>query len=1171
MFVAILLASLFEGTAKNHNFQASDAYSLPTTRRKFVKTRFFVLCALIYTILATCVVFLVLNRYHETALELLGADEARLVDSWLIPACQRTLAVISSSYYRELVLLLAFLCYDRDANTSISLAVLIAFLPTLGLSLVKQAVAGIPTGAEHTPYYLALDDDSFHFANEVCLLAAHFIMYLAWIKTLRVWFGEQDLFKMRYNLLADKYNRDMAHAAAEAAKQQKQRETLAAEVATSQQSALLRQPLIPESTEPTVTTPSQMPVLVSQTSSDRLDMTSRAHTAPAKIRKLSADGSGTQIMLSQFPEARKSVQNLVSSSLIRLDSRGQSVESTSMVSVYQQKIGTPTIIPIDDGTECFSYVGKTINLWTLVDRRRRLSFDGHSQPVSKIKPLVVPEGRFGLKARRLEGSLLDRTNLLISASWDGTIKLWEVETGHCLATIEGKMGGITAINTWDDNTKLIAGSSQGMIKGWDLQTHEQIGDSYQQSPMTVSAVGVWEDRSKFFAASFDGNAYVWNLTTRRCEKILKKHTKRILDAVLYDSDTRLITASEDTLLVIWDLEQGTVLRVLEGHSSPVHAVAVYGDSQRAISGSTDGQLIAWDIYTDNIAEFIVSSLDDHTAAIISIHVFEGGLNKMYTHSMDRKLRIWDMEANACEQTIDMPPPSEYDTPSLRSEPEIPLDILIAWDPRDGLALSSTILFIQNLGHFPTVSKSSAEFLTAFTAPSSPRFHIVLLDLGLPGLDDLDAHSVVAQLNAAGSKLVLLATAEMHSERGFPRIVESLKSTPGFMELTEKPLTELSLAKILHEVAGGLHSPAGPFAYSPGPLVRSPDPSRQHSASLPATAMANAVMRDRGAAPSPSPPTERRSSLPGSTLESQVQNMQERLSYVETLFACFVPVQFFEMISPKGRDRTQLGDAVVKSVTVLFSDIRDFSTMSESMAVSELMEFLNAYLAFAMPPIQENGGFVDKFIGDSIMALFSQDGTQQCISAVNCAISMMYHLDGLQDNGFTQVNTGIGINTGRMIIGLVGVETRMEPTVLGDAVNLASRLESLCKVYDSRVIISEYTREKMGRSAELYTMRELDFVAVKGKRLACRIYEILEAERREPQKGKRMLLKDGLWDKALHAFRKGDFSNALTLFGQCQAINPQDKPTKFYITRTQEAMAKGIDAQSWDSTHRLAAK
>jgi class 3 adenylate cyclase len=872
------------------------------------------------------------------------------------------------------------------------------------------------------------------------------------------------------------------------------------------------------------------------------------------VRKLSADSQAATPKLGQFPEVRKSVQNLVSAGLVSLEARGQSVDSSSMVSVYQQKIGTPTFIPFDDGTECFSYVGKSILLWNLKTREIQNSFVGHSQPVSKIKTVVVPESQYSpLKDRRMPGSPLVRANLLISASWDGTIKLWDIATAKCVATLEGNMGGITCINTYDNDTKLIAGSNQGLIKLWDLKTQQTIYDTYEQSPVTISAIGVWQDCSKFFAVSFDGCAYIWNLSSKRCEKILKKHKKRILDAQIYDSDTRLITASEDCTLGIWDLEKGTLLRTLEGHSSAVQVVAVYGDSQRAISGSTDGQLIAWDICTEDIAQFIVSSLDDHTAAIISIHVFEDGLNKMYTHSMDRKLRIWDMAANICEQTLDMPPTNDHES-SQKEDTDTPLNILVAWNPVDNLSLQSIIQFIKLQGHSLTVCKSREEFLLEFMAPNA-RYHIVFIDLELPVLTGLDTQPIVAHFNVTGAKLVLLTTPDVHILIDLPDVVGALKTTSGFMELTEKPLTELTLAKILHEVA---------FSIQPGEdwIGSRSGFSMDASSSDQSSNMEVAIRPAAGLEPP---------AFTEGTRKSQIQNLHDRLSYVENLFACFVPVQFFEMISPKGRDRTQLGDAVCRSVTVLFSDIRDFSTMSESMAVSELMEFLNAYLAFAMPPIQENGGFVDKFIGDSIMALFSQDGTQQCISAVNCAISMMYHLDGLQDNGFTQVNTGIGINTGRMIIGLVGVETRMEPTVLGDAVNLASRLESLCKVYDSRVIISEYTRERMGRSVELYTMRELDLVAVKGKKLACKIYEILEAERKEPHKGKRMLLKDGLWDRALASFRKGDFQQALALFDQCQTVYPQDRATKLYIQRCTDAMARGVDVLSWEPTHRLAIK
>lgn len=1126
----IVIASLFEGTAKNQNFNPSDAYSSPTRRQKFFKTRFFVGWVTFYTALLLIIAYVFANNWHLPLLDIWSAEDAQKIQSWILPASMRVTQVINASYFRELLLLFTLICYDQDARTSISMAVVISFLPTLAISLTSHALSILQhDNGMQLPSYLVLDEATFKFANFACLLAAHCIMYLSWIKTLHGWFAEQDLFKMRYNLLADKYQRDIAEAVA-------------------------ARPTAPQQPLPTISEP-QPTVVAPKASATEAKPVARAPVEPNRNNALAparrpanepkADPPGR---LSNLRNTRSSFQDLVSSTRINLDSRGQSMESSSLLSVAQLKIGTPTLIPVDDGLECFSYVGKTIALWDLHTLTVKKSFLGHREPVTKIKPVLLVGN--GLEARFLNGSVLPRVNLLISASWDGSIKLWNVETAECIATLSHEMGGITSINTYDNDTKIIAGSAQGKVALWDLNSHALIAEPFSLPPGTISAVGMWADQSKFFAASFDSCAYVWNVYTRKCENILKKHTKRILDAVLYDSDTRLISVSEDTLVIIWDLENGSLLRTLEGHSTAVNVVAVYGDSQRAVTGSSDGQLIAWDIYTEDIGQIIVSSLDDHTAAIISIHVFEGDLYKMYTHSMDRKLRVWDMAANICERIIEMP--------LANAEPELArtetnrLNVVVAWNPADGPAIDSTAQVIQNQGHSLTVCRSGQELQQQLTA-SSQDFHFAIVDLTLPQFTEDQAADILRLLNLQKTKVVLLITSDLTTDPHLSEIFELFKSASGFLEVAEKPLTELSLAKMLVEVADSV------------PEEVSASPSRGASRSNSHSSNEYAVIPRQGA----SYTTPNRAGRAES--EWDLQRMSDRLAYIETLFACFVPVEFFELISPKGRDRTQLGDAVCKSVTVLFSDIRDFSSMSETMAVSELMEFLNAYLAFAMPPIQENGGFVDKFIGDSIMALFSQDGTQQCISAVNCAISMMSHLDTLQDNGFTQVATGIGINTGRMIIGLVGVETRMEPTVLGDAVNLASRLESLCKVYDSRVIISQYTREKMGRSAELYTLRELDLVAVKGKKLACRIYEILEADRKESQKGKRMLLRDGLWDNALRTYRDGHWADALGLFEQCLQIWPMDKPSRLYIERCKTAINNGIDPRKWDSTNRLSSK
>jgi two-component system sensor histidine kinase ChiS len=207
---------------------------------------------------------------------------------------------------------------------------------------------------------------------------------------------------------------------------------------------------------------------------------------------------------------------------------------------------------------------------------------------------------------------------------------------------------------------------------------------------------------------------------------------------------------------------------------------------------------------------------------------------------------------------------------------------------------------------------------------------------------------------------------------------------------------------------------------------------------------------------------------------------------------FVPQEFLLMLEKASITDVQLGDQVQKYMTVLFVDIRSFTTLSEQMTPKENFDFLNNYLGFMEPVIRKHHGFIDKFIGDSIMALFGEKADD----AVRSALEMQERLKDfnlmLAEQGKPPIHAGAGIHTGNLMLGVVGGEGRMESTVISDAVNLANRLEGLTRIYDEKLIISETTRNSL-QNPEDFEVNFLDEVLVKGRKESVKIYSICNKE------------------------------------------------------------------------------
>ncbi len=243
------------------------------------------------------------------------------------------------------------------------------------------------------------------------------------------------------------------------------------------------------------------------------------------------------------------------------------------------------------------------------------------------------------------------------------------------------------------------------------------------------------------------------------------------------------------------------------------------------------------------------------------------------------------------------------------------------------------------------------------------------------------------------------------------------------------------------------------------------------------------------------------------------------------------------------------------LTILFSDIRGFTDISEKLPPEKVVELLNIYFDHIVEVIFQKGGTIDKFIGDAILAFWGAPVRMQdhAKRAVECALQIRRSIKELNiklsNLGLPQIQSGIGINTAEVVLGNVGSKKRMDYTIIGDGVNLASRLEGLTKFYGAEIIISESTAERLEGG---FILRPLDLVRVKGKRKPIRIYQVMEDDR---------TLAD-IHTKAFELYLAKDWSGAKKLFQEVLKLKPQDKVAFIFIQRC-ETFMQNPPPEDWD--------
>lgn len=259
----------------------------------------------------------------------------------------------------------------------------------------------------------------------------------------------------------------------------------------------------------------------------------------------------------------------------------------------------------------------------------------------------------------------------------------------------------------------------------------------------------------------------------------------------------------------------------------------------------------------------------------------------------------------------------------------------------------------------------------------------------------------------------------------------------------------------------------------------------------------------------------------------------------------------------------------QKVTVMFSDVRNFTSIAEALGPRETVSLLNEYFTEMVDVIFQHGGILDKYMGDGIMSLFGAPlvGPNDADNAVAVADAMMQRLVGLNERrvaaGQVALEIGVGFNTGPTVIGNIGSVRRLDYTVIGDTVNLASRLESATKQYGAKILLSEMTVRELRRPA---TLREVDLIRVKGKDRPVAVYESLGYRAHEP----RLPALLELHGAGLQAYRARDWTAAGRAFEGALELYPTDGPAEVYRRRC-KLLAETPPAKDWDGVWNLTEK
>lgn len=288
-------------------------------------------------------------------------------------------------------------------------------------------------------------------------------------------------------------------------------------------------------------------------------------------------------------------------------------------------------------------------------------------------------------------------------------------------------------------------------------------------------------------------------------------------------------------------------------------------------------------------------------------------------------------------------------------------------------------------------------------------------------------------------------------------------------------------------------------------------------------------------------------------EKNLKAAQEREEAMRRIYEVankFVPYEFIRSLGHETITEVQLGDQVEKIVTVLFSDIREYTSLAEQMTPAENFRFVCSFNEMMGPIIREHGGFINQYLGDAIMAIFPGTPTD----ALSAAIAMQKAVRDLNNQQpYKHIQIGVGMHTGPLIMGITGDRQRMDAATISDTVNTASRIESLTKYYKADILISGATLQGL-HDPEAFHLRNLGRVRVKGKQEPLNLFECFSGATEKVVQDKLSTLQP--FHEGISLYLNQSFAQAITVFGNVVEANPDDYTARLFLKNAAQYITDG---------------